>query len=168
MLILRSHTSDAARSTILKGTVAPHSDTVPALLVPEPVRPPEQAAQVSVDAAVSLAELASADAAEQRPDAPPEPLPARAPDPAGALDPNLLTDFPNAKKLLDWLKRKSLTEVTKKMIMQRGPTVLRNAASARAALLELTQCGWLITNDESQYRVAPAAVAALGRQHGPC
>src|ERR1039457_3068166 len=114
MLILRSHTSDAARSTILKGTVAPHSDTVPALLVPEPVRPPEQ-----------------------RPDAPPEPLPARAPDPAGPLDPNLLTDFPNAKKLLDWLKRKSLTEVTKKMIMQRGPTVLRNAASARAALLEL-------------------------------
>lgn len=74
---------------------------------------------------------------------------------AHVLDPGL---DPRAKKLFDWVRRKGLTEFTKKQVMQLGPGSVRKAEVAKTALLTLIEHGLLTTDDSSNYRVADIAL----------
>ena len=46
--------------------------------------------------------------------------------------------------------------------MQLGPSGVRNAVAATAALLTLVELGWLTTEDGSRYQVTPVAALAIG------
>ena len=60
-----------------------------------------------------------------------------------------------ALKLLQWVQRKALTEVTRKQALQLGPGCVRSAATAAAAIDILVHFGWLLPRDRGRYQVAP-------------
>ena len=70
---------------------------------------------------------------------------------AGAA--NISVDVGYAVKLLDWIKRKNLGEVSARMVMQRGPYAIREAPIAKAALRMLTDHGWLLSENGSHFFV---------------
>jgi hypothetical protein len=86
---------------------------------------------------------------------------------ADALDGQLPTNFPEARRLLSWIRQKGLREVSRKQVMQRGPSIMRNAASARPALGVLVEYGWLVTEDDSRFLLTPAALAAFSESLKP-
>lgn len=61
----------------------------------------------------------------------------------------------STSKLLGWLQRKALTEITPKQTMQYGPSCVRRAEKARAALRALVALGHL-TEQGGVYRVTGA------------
>jgi len=50
----------------------------------------------------------------------------------------------NAIKLLEWLRAKGKTEITRSEIMQFGPSAVRTKSEAEAALTSLEEHGWLV------------------------
>ncbi len=66
----------------------------------------------------------------------------------------------NSARLLAWIRRKGLTEVTRKQILQLGPACVRRAVDARAALHTLVDGGYLAINDTNRYRIAAWATAS--------
>jgi putative DNA primase/helicase len=77
---------------------------------------------------------------------------------------NALKPGSDAQKLLDWIRRKGLTEFTRKQVMQLGPSSIRDATSAKAALRTLVEKGLIITEDGSGYRVTPAALLSFAEE----
>ena len=63
-------------------------------------------------------------------------------------------DIANADKLLTWIRRKGLRELTLRDVMQRGPYAIREAPVAKAALCRLCEYGWL-QNSGHQFTVVP-------------
>jgi DNA-binding IclR family transcriptional regulator len=53
-----------------------------------------------------------------------------------------------AQLLLDWLRKKDKREVTAREVSQSGPNPLRNAASAKQALADLEEHGWVWTTNK--------------------
>jgi hypothetical protein len=74
---------------------------------------------------------------------------------AGAA--SISVEVSNGVKLLEWIKRKKVPELTTRKVMQLGPYAIREAPIAKAALRMLHDHGWLITEDGSHYTV-PAHV----------
>jgi hypothetical protein len=70
----------------------------------------------------------------------------------------------DSQKLLEWVRRKGLTEFTRTQVLQLGPVSLRTATSAKAALRTLVDKGLLITEDGSGYRVTPAALLSFAEE----
>ena len=83
---------------------------------------------------------------------------------ANGQNADLITDLENAKKLLAWLARRGLTEFTRKMAMQRGPSGCRTAAVVGQALKALVEHGWLSTADDRTYRVTGDDLSALANR----
>jgi hypothetical protein len=127
----------------------------------------DTASAAAPDGAVALTDLESARDTPGRPRSPdraraPLPVADLAPDPGSNDAPGrcLIPDSPYAKKLLAWIKRKGLAEFTRKKVLQLGPSCVRNAEAAKAALLTLVEQGYLITEDANRYR-ATSAVQSL-------
>jgi phage/plasmid primase-like uncharacterized protein len=74
---------------------------------------------------------------------------------------NALKPGSDAQKLLDWIRRKGLTEFTRKQVMQLGPSSIRDATSAKEALLTLVEMGWIVTADGTRYRTPPDLESAI-------
>jgi phage/plasmid primase-like uncharacterized protein len=81
------------------------------------------------------------------------------PDRENALEPGS-----DAQKLLEWMRRKGLTDFTRKQVMQLGPNSIRDAMSAKAALRSLVEMGCLVTEDGSRYHVTSTALSAIGEE----
>jgi hypothetical protein len=132
----------AAPTAVLGGPTSPSElDSDPARAAPERAQSPEQSQVAPVK--TEAQPVATPVAGQCLTDAP---------------APGLLNDFPYAKKLLNWIKRKGLAEFTRKQVMQLGPTCVRNAEAATLALLTLVAQGWLTSTDGSRYQVTAAAL----------
>ena len=70
-------------------------------------------------------------------------------------------DFGNAKKLLAWLARRRLQEFYRKDVLQKGPSVVRPVAHAKAALATLVEFGWLQTENDNVYQLTSPALREL-------
>ena len=113
--------------------------------------------------------LAGEDAADERSDAPQaatEPLegrPSQAPASCRTSENALLgPDSEESQLLLKFIARKRLAELSRKHALQYGPNAIRYAPLAKMALRGLVRTGWLSTEDDSHYRLTPAACVALG------
>src|ERR1017187_4528945 len=113
--------------------------------------------------------LAGEDAAEERSDAPQaatEPLegrPSQGPASCRTSENALLgPDSEESQLLLKFIARKRLAELSRKHALQYGPNAIRYAPLAKMALRGLVRTGWLSTEDDSHYRLTPAACVALG------
>ncbi len=73
-----------------------------------------------------------------------------------------LWSFPDACKLLKWIRGKGLGEVSKKQVLQLGPASLRKAAAAGAALAALAELRWLRLEGGGRYRLASDVIAEVG------
>jgi hypothetical protein len=129
-----------------------------------------QVAEASGDSAVAP-RLAGEDAADERSDAPQAPTgpvegALQAPTPCGANDAIVLLEpeSEEAQLLLSWIRRKGLTELTRKQVMQFGPNSSRYAPLAKLALRGLVRSGWLSTDDDSRYVLTPAASVAISEE----
>jgi hypothetical protein len=85
--------------------------------------------------------------------------------PTGEIDALLPPESEEAQLLLNWIQRKKLTELTRKRVLQFGPNSIRYAPIAGLALRALVRSGWLSTDDNSRYLLAPAASVAIGEVH---
>jgi hypothetical protein len=129
------------------------------------------AADASGDSAAALG-LAGEDAADEHSTAPAaatEPLQGESQAPPASCRTSEENALPKPESdesqlLLNWVQRKKLTELTRRQVMQFGPNSIRYAPIARAALRQLVAGGWLLTQDNNQYRVAPAALVAFSRE----
>jgi phage/plasmid primase-like uncharacterized protein len=90
-----------------------------------------------------------------------ESLHTAAPVLATTAHPILDPDSP-AERLYTWLLRKGLVEFTQRQVLQLGPSALRRAEVARAALQTLVEQGFLVAVDQNRYRVAAIPEAADG------
>jgi hypothetical protein len=80
---------------------------------------------------------------------------------------NALEPGSDAQKLLEWIRRKGLTDFTRKQVMQLGPNSIRDAMSAKAALRTLVEMGCLVTDDGKRYRTPLDLESAL-REETAC
>ena len=82
--------------------------------------------------------------------------------PTGEIDALLPPESEEAQLLLKYIQRRGLSVLTRKQTMQFGPNSIRYAPLAKLALRGLVRTGWLSTEDDSHYRLTPAACVALG------
>jgi hypothetical protein len=131
------------------------------------------AADASGDSAGATAPVGehATDERSNAPRAPTKPLegPSQAPASCRTSEVNALLkpESEEAELLLSWVQRKELAEFTRRQVLQYGPNSIRLAPIAGAALRQLVAGGWLLTQDNNQYRVAPAALAAFSRDPQP-
>jgi hypothetical protein len=78
---------------------------------------------------------------------------------AGAA--SISVEVGNGVKLLEWIKRKRVHDLTARKVMQLGPYAIREAPIAKAALRLLHDHGWLITEDGSHYAVPAHVIDGL-------
>jgi hypothetical protein len=90
----------------------------------------------------------------------------QAPAPCGANDAIVLLEpeSEDAQLLLSWIRRKKLTELTRRQVMQFGPNSIRYAPIAKLALRRLVRSGWLSTEDDFRFVLTPAASVAISEE----